>query len=82
MQRAPTWLRRTRMALGLSPLLLLCDPLRHAVESRMLLHMLVEFPALLASGWVVARLWRAGAGGFDEQGLFGITAVLCVSVSV
>lgn len=38
------------------PLLLLWPTLRHAIESRMLLHMLVEFPALMASGWAVQRL--------------------------
>ena len=34
----------------LLPLALLHDGLRHAIESRMALHMLVEFPLLLAGG--------------------------------
>ena len=71
--------RAVRLMAGVSPLLLLHEPLRHAIESRMLLHMLVEFPALLASGWVVARWRRAAASDFDEQGLLCITALLCVS---
>src|SRR5690606_34603340 len=38
------------------PLLLLWPALRHVIESRMLLHMLVEFPALLAAGWAARRM--------------------------
>lgn len=37
-------------------MLLLWPALRHTVEARMLLHMLVEFPLLLASGWAVQHL--------------------------
>ena len=79
MQHDRTCLCGARMALALCPLLLLHAPLRHAIESRMLLHMLVEFPLLLASGWMAARPWRARAGGFDPQGLLCMTVVLCVS---
>lgn len=43
-------------AIACLPLLLLWPALRHAIESRMLLHMLVEFPALLAAGWAVRRM--------------------------
>ncbi len=39
------------------PLLLLWPELRHAIESRMSLHMLLEFPLLFAAGWAVQRLW-------------------------
>ena len=39
------------------PLLLLWPALRHAIESRMSLHMLLEFPLLFAAGWAVQRLW-------------------------
>ncbi|TXL63515.1 hypothetical protein [Zeimonas arvi] len=46
-------------AIACLPLLLLWPALRHAIESRMLLHMLVEFPALLASGWAVRRMCPA-----------------------
>lgn len=52
-RRAHTALQR---ALALLPLLLLWPPLRHGLESRMSLHMLVEFPALFAAGWA-ARQW-------------------------
>ncbi|MBX3623071.1 MAG: hypothetical protein KF891_24140 [Rhizobacter sp.] len=38
------------------PLLLLWPALRHSVESRMSLHMLVEFPALCAAGWAACTL--------------------------
>ena len=46
-----------RVALALAPLLLLVAPLRHAIESRMSLHMLLEFPLLLIAGWCAGRLW-------------------------
>lgn len=45
------------MALALLPLVLLWPALRHAVESRMSLHMLVEFPLLFVAGWSSSRLW-------------------------
>ncbi|MEO7941052.1 MAG: hypothetical protein ABIR55_20710 [Burkholderiaceae bacterium] len=43
------------LAAGL-PLLLLWPALRHTIEARMLLHMLVEFPLLFAAGWAVQYL--------------------------
>lgn len=43
-------------ALALLPLLLLWPALRHLLESRMLLHMLLEFPALFVAGWAAQRL--------------------------
>lgn len=39
------------------PALLLVAPLRQWIESRMLLHMLLEFPLLLLAGWCAARWW-------------------------
>ncbi len=49
------------------------------VESRMSLHMLLEFPALLGLGWWLARRlpWPALAR-IDAQGLFSATAASCV----
>lgn len=38
------------------PLVLLWPALRHTIEARMLLHMLVEFPLLFAAGWAMQRL--------------------------
>lgn len=46
-------------ALGLLaglPLALFWPALRHTLEARMLLHMLLEFPALFASGWALQWL--------------------------
>ena len=79
MQAWPSGKRAAHLLLGGCPLLLLCDPLRHAIESRMLLHMLLEFPLLLASGWVVSSRVRTEAAGLDAHGLLGITVALCVS---
>jgi hypothetical protein len=44
------------MLLAALPLLLLWPALRHAIESRMSLHMLLEFPLLFAAGWAVQHL--------------------------
>ena len=44
------------VVLATLPLLLLWPTLRHTIEARMLLHMLVEFPLLLAAGWATQRL--------------------------
>lgn len=52
-------IRRTQVArlLPVLPLLLFWPELRHFVESRMALHMLLEFPLLMASGWCLRRWW-------------------------
>lgn len=50
----PAWLP----AIAALPVLLLWPELRHAIESRMLLHMLLEFPMLLCAGWAAQRLGR------------------------
>ena len=49
-----------RAALAAAPLALAIEPLRHAVESRMLLHMFVEFPLLLAAGLAVGPALERG----------------------
>jgi hypothetical protein len=70
--------RRPRLALrralpglfAVLPLLLLWPALRHFVEARMLLHMLLEFPLLLASGWAVHHLsLRPGRTPWPMRGL-------------
>ena len=73
--------RSTLWLAALLPLALLHDGLRHAVESRMALHMLVEFPLLLASGWAAARLAarHVPTDAFDALGLLGVAVVSCVS---
>lgn len=38
------------------PLVLLWPSVRHTIEARMLLHMLVEFPMLFAAGWAMQDL--------------------------
>lgn len=52
--------------LAAAPLWLLWPALRHGIESRMLLHMLLEFPLLLAGGWAAhhvcgRRAWLRSA---------------------
>jgi len=84
--------RRCSMRVGLcaaliaAPLAFAVDPLRHAVESRMLLHMLVQFPLLLAAGAAARLLLRhvaprtmAGIDAVDWHGLSGLTLLSLVS---
>jgi hypothetical protein len=74
--------RSTLWLAALLPLALLHDDLRHAIESRMALHMLVEFPLLLAGGWAIARLAARRhvlTDAFDALGLLGVAVVSCVS---
>lgn len=68
------------------PSVLFLDDVRHFIESRMLLHMLLEFPMLFLSGAAVGALTLSCAGGavrvvgkMDYRGLTAITLVLCVS---
>lgn len=66
-------------ALAVWPVLLLIAPLRQLIESRMSLHMLVEFPLLLAAGWAWGGwLPRKFDSRVDAQGLLGATVVSCV----
>ncbi len=75
-------------ALAALPLVLLWPALRHLVESRMLLHMLLEFPALFAAGWAAHGLlaWRRGLrvsarlALLDWGGLSGASVASCVAV--
>ena len=57
--RSPPFLRAARVLLALLPLLLLWPALRHAIESRMLTHMLLEWPLLFAAGWAAHELLGA-----------------------
>ncbi|GFE84166.1 hypothetical protein GCM10011487_61660 [Steroidobacter agaridevorans] len=68
------------------PSVLLLDVVRHVIESRMLLHMLLEFPVLFLSGAAAGALmlahWDRAARvveKMDYRGLTAITLVLCVS---
>ncbi len=81
--RAPSG-RTARAALALLPLCLAWPALRHAVESRMLLHMLLEWPLLFAAGWAAhglaaPRSMRA-LRALDWRGWTGATFVSCVAV--
>jgi hypothetical protein len=64
--------------------LLLTPPLRQLVESRMALHMLVQFPLLVACGWLLSSLavgarpvWRH-FDALNAHGLLGIATASCV----
>lgn len=73
------WAAAARRFVEGAPLLLLFDPLRHALEGRMLLHMMVEFPWLLAAGWCFGTRRRRGADALDAHGLLGITVASAVA---
>jgi hypothetical protein len=78
-------LSTTRQLLAASPLLLLVPPLRQAMESQMSLHMLLQFPWLLACGVAafaaLSRHKRVAnlLADIDQRGLLTVTLVLCVS---
>ncbi len=68
----------------LASALFLTLPLRQFVESRMAMHMLVQFPLLLACGWLLSRLavgvrpvWRH-FDALNAHGLLGIASTSCV----
>jgi len=72
------------------PLALLWPELRQVVEARMLLHMLLEFPALFASGWVMQRWflrqpamrrWAHCVSLLDWRGWCGATLASIVAVA-
>lgn len=91
MTRAPEGLRTgIRIALTVLPSTLLWPALRHAVESRMSLHMLVEFPALFLAGWSVRVLCQRHARArrlervvlqMDWRGWTGATLASCVALA-
>lgn len=76
--------------LAVLPLALLWPALRQTVEARMLLHMLLEFPALFASGWALRRIVRRHAAMrrwsrpvvlFDWRGWCGATLASIVTAA-
>lgn len=75
--------RLLRGAVAALPLLLLWPALRHLVEGRMSLHMLLEFPVLFAAGWASQRLGLRATGlhWVDWRGWTGATLVTLVSIS-
>lgn len=80
-RRVPTGLAGPLAAL---PLLLLWSPLRQLLEGSMALHMLVELPLLLASGWAAGALLahhRLPVGLprlIDAHGVLGLAFASCV----
>jgi hypothetical protein len=77
-------------ALALLPLVLLWADARHAIESRMSLHMLGEFPLLAAAGFALHGLasrhgWltraRDALARLDWRGLTGATAATLVTLA-
>lgn len=62
-----------------APFLLLFGPLSRVLESRMVLHMMIEFPLLLAAGWSIGMRLRRGADVLDAHGLLGITVASTVA---
>ncbi len=59
-------------------LVMLWPPLRHAIEARMSTHMLVQFPALLLAGALLAaplsQRWSNGLQRWNELGIAGLVA--------
>ncbi len=86
---APSIHRRKTLStlLALLPLALLWPGLRHAIEGSMALHMLLQFPLLLAAGWAAARLLPARTSPqlqarwhrLDAHGLAGATFASAVA---
>jgi len=77
-----------RVLVALAPTIFAWPALRQAVESRMALQMLLQFPLLLASGWAVSMmlgdrlpspLLARWFDRIDAGGLLGATVVSCVS---
>jgi hypothetical protein len=69
--------------LALSPMVFVLEPIRNLIESRMLTHMLLQFPLLLASGWMFGigtprwRSWIDGVDAIDAHGLFAWSFATC-----
>jgi hypothetical protein len=67
-----------------APLLFFIEPIRYLVESRMATHMLLQFPLLVASGWMLAvafpahNRWPRSFDALDAHGLLGIGFASCV----
>jgi hypothetical protein len=78
MSRCPPWLALAVLAV-LIPALLLWPSFRALLESRMSLHMLLQFPLLLAAGWAWGRwLPFRAVHRIDAHGLFGASLASCV----
>jgi hypothetical protein len=85
--RAEPWAAATcAIGLSLSPTVLLLDVARQWLESRMLVHMLLEFPWLLMAGAAAAKTlvkssptWDRTLARIDWRGLLGLVLVSCVS---
>ncbi|MCH2241384.1 MAG: hypothetical protein MK041_05520 [Aquabacterium sp.] len=78
----PSWRCRPCWAGALLLALLLCPPVRQLLEARMSLHMLVQFPALMLAGALLAtaapaRLRRMGAA-WNAMGIGGLAAAALV----
>ena len=54
--------------------LMLLPPVRDAFESRMSTHMLVQYPALLLTGALLAPRWQDRAQRWNELGIAGLVA--------
>jgi uncharacterized paraquat-inducible protein A len=64
-------------------LLMLLPPLRHAIEARMSTHMLVQFPALLLAGALLAApLARRCSRGLQRWNELGITGLVAVALTM
>ncbi|KQU66022.1 MULTISPECIES: hypothetical protein [unclassified Rhizobacter] len=80
MNQAPNISRIAVLAVAVP--LLLAPPLRHLLEASMALHMLVEFPLLLAVGWAAAAQRPRAAGRdsrWDVEGLSSAVLVMLTS---
>ena len=55
--------------------LMLLPPVRHATESSMTTHMLVQYPALMLAGGLLAQRWRGARPRWNELGITGLLAV-------
>jgi hypothetical protein len=74
---------RPGAALALAGIALLAlPPARQLLESRMTLHMLVQFPLLLLAGFLLARTlpegWRRRADAWNAHGIAGLLAAALV----
>lgn len=89
MMRSTCSLKPVAFLLAVLPLILLWPMARHRIESEMLLHMLLEFPALFAAGWAARvsllpaatrRLPRSckAMAVLDWGGLTSASLVTCV----
>lgn len=67
------------LALAAPPLV--APPLRHLLEASMALHMLVEFPLLLAAGWAAASLRPRVVDGTSRWDAEGLSSALLVLVT-